>query len=101
MPVREKGDNMISRAAVMSIAASMVMHQPAMAQQSVKIAVLVGPSGANAIYGEGQLNAFNAAAELINARGGVLGRSWKTELIIGAQDLVPLLRFALQRPTPQ
>jgi ABC-type branched-subunit amino acid transport system substrate-binding protein len=68
-----------------------------MAQQSVKIAVLVGPSGANAIYGEGQLNAFNAAAELINARGGVLGRSWKTEVIISAQELVPPLRCSMER----
>ncbi len=40
---------------------------------TVKIAVLVGLSGTNAIYGEGQLNAFYAAAELLNARGGVLG----------------------------
>ncbi|MFN0040811.1 MAG: branched-chain amino acid ABC transporter substrate-binding protein, partial [Burkholderiales bacterium] len=40
---------------------------------SVKIAVVVGLSGPNAIYGEGQLHAFNAAADIVNARGGVLG----------------------------
>jgi branched-chain amino acid transport system substrate-binding protein len=40
---------------------------------SVKIAVLVGLSGPNAIYGEGQVNAFNAAADVVNSRGGVLG----------------------------
>lgn len=59
------------RAAALAIALSMA--QTAMAQQPVKIAVLIGLSGTNAIYGEGQLNAFNAAAELVNARGGVLG----------------------------
>jgi branched-chain amino acid transport system substrate-binding protein len=41
--------------------------------ETVKIGVMVGLSGTNAIYGEGQLNAFNAAAELVNERGGVLG----------------------------
>ena len=46
---------------------------PAGAAESIKIAVSVGLSGTNAIYGEGQLNAFNAAAEIVNARGGVLG----------------------------
>lgn len=40
---------------------------------TVKIAVLIGLSGPNAIYGEGQLAGFNAAADLANARGGVLG----------------------------
>src|SRR6185437_14339207 len=59
------------RAAALAIALSMA--QTAMAQPPVKIAVLIGLSGTNAIYGEGQLNAFNAAAELVNARGGVLG----------------------------
>ena len=44
-----------------------------LAADTVKIAVLVALSGPNAIYGEGQLNAFNAAADLVNARGGVLG----------------------------
>ena len=43
------------------------------AGDTIKIAVNVGLSGPNAIYGEGQLNAFNAAADIINARGGVLG----------------------------
>ena len=43
------------------------------AAETVKIAVMTGLSGTNAIYGEGQLNAFNAAAELVNERGGVLG----------------------------
>ena len=43
------------------------------AADTVKIAVSVGLSGSNAIYGEGQLNAFNAAADIVNARGGVLG----------------------------
>ncbi len=38
----------------------------------IKIAVSVGLSGPNAIYGEGQLNAFKAAADIVNARGGVL-----------------------------
>jgi branched-chain amino acid transport system substrate-binding protein len=47
--------------------------QSAPAEETVKIAVMVGLSGTNAIYGEGQLNAFNAAAEMLNARGGVLG----------------------------
>jgi branched-chain amino acid transport system substrate-binding protein len=41
--------------------------------ETIKIAVSVGLSGPNAIYGEGQLNAFNAAADMVNARGGVLG----------------------------
>jgi branched-chain amino acid transport system substrate-binding protein len=41
--------------------------------QTIKIAVSVGLSGPNAIYGEGQLNAFNAAADIVNAKGGVLG----------------------------
>ena len=45
----------------------------ATAVETIKIAVSVGLSGPNAIYGEGQLNAFNAAADLVNARGGVLG----------------------------
>ena len=40
---------------------------------NVKIAVVVGLSGSNAIYGEGQLHAFNAAADIVNVRGGVLG----------------------------
>jgi ABC-type branched-subunit amino acid transport system substrate-binding protein len=45
-----------------------------LAADTVKIAVLIGLSGPNAIYGEGgQLAGFNAAAELANARGGVLG----------------------------
>ena len=48
--------------------------------ETVKIAVIVGLSGTNAIYGEGQLNAFNAAAELVNERGGVLGGK-KIEII--------------------
>jgi branched-chain amino acid transport system substrate-binding protein len=46
---------------------------PALAADTVKIAVLVALSGPNAIYGEGQLHAFNAAADRVNARGGVLG----------------------------
>ncbi len=46
---------------------------PAVAAETVKIAVSVGLSGPNAIYGEGQLNAFKAAADMVNARGGVLG----------------------------
>jgi len=41
--------------------------------ETIKIAVSVGLSGPNAIYGEGQLNAFKAAADIVNARGGVLG----------------------------
>src|SRR6266850_4115704 len=45
----------------------------ATAGDTIKIAVSVGLSGSNAIYGEGQLNAFNAAADMVNARGGVLG----------------------------
>jgi len=45
----------------------------ATADATIKIAVSVGLSGPNAIYGEGQLNAFNAAADMVNARGGVLG----------------------------
>lgn len=45
----------------------------AAADEPIKIAVVVGLSGTNAIYGEGQLAAFNAAAELVNAQGGVLG----------------------------
>ena len=46
---------------------------PAVAAETIKIAVSVGLSGPNAIYGEGQLNAFNAAADIVNARGGILG----------------------------
>lgn len=46
---------------------------PTAAADTIKIAVSVGLSGPNAIYGEGQLNAFNAAADIVNARGGVLG----------------------------
>jgi branched-chain amino acid transport system substrate-binding protein len=46
---------------------------PAAAAGTIKIAVSVGLSGPNAIYGEGQLNAFNAAADIVNARGGILG----------------------------
>jgi branched-chain amino acid transport system substrate-binding protein len=45
----------------------------AVGDETIKIAVSVGLSGPNAIYGEGQLNAFNAAADMVNARGGVLG----------------------------
>ena len=41
--------------------------------ETIKIAVSVGLSGPNAIYGEGQLNAFKAATDIVNARGGVLG----------------------------
>ena len=44
------------------------------ADETIKIAVMVGLSGTNAIYGEGQLNGFNAAADLVNAQGGVLGK---------------------------
>ncbi len=43
------------------------------AADTVKIAVLVALSGPNAIYGEGQLNAFYAAADRLNTQGGVLG----------------------------
>ncbi len=46
---------------------------PANAAEPIKIAISVGLSGPNAIYGEGQLNAFNAAADIVNARGGVRG----------------------------
>src|SRR6185436_10479513 len=46
---------------------------PAFAAEPIRIAISAGLSGTNAIYGEGQLNAFNAAADLVNARGGVLG----------------------------
>ena len=45
---------------------------PAVAREPIRIAISVGLSGTNAIYGEGQLNAFNAAADIVNARGGVL-----------------------------
>jgi ABC-type branched-subunit amino acid transport system substrate-binding protein len=47
--------------------------------ETIKIAVSVGLSGPNAIYGEGQLNAFKAAADIVNARGAVcLGvRRWR------------------------
>ena len=50
------------------------------AAETIKIAVSVGLSGPNAIYGEGQINAFNAAADIVNARGGVLGNR-KIEII--------------------
>ena len=43
------------------------------AAEPVKIAVVSGLSGPNAVYGEGQLAAFKMAADLVNARGGVLG----------------------------
>lgn len=43
------------------------------AAETIRIAVLVGLSGPTAIYGEGQLSAFNAAADIVSARGGVLG----------------------------
>src|SRR5258706_5293315 len=45
----------------------------ATAGDTIKIAVSVGLSGSNAIYGEGQLNAFNAAADMVDEWGGVLG----------------------------
>ncbi|MEO8164778.1 MAG: ABC transporter substrate-binding protein, partial [Betaproteobacteria bacterium] len=48
--------------------------------ETIKIGVLVGLSGTNAIYGEGQLHAFEAAADLVNERGGVLGGT-KIEII--------------------
>jgi branched-chain amino acid transport system substrate-binding protein len=48
------------------------LSQKTEAAEPVKIAVLVGLSGPNAIYGEGQVNAFNAAADLVNKKGGVL-----------------------------
>src|SRR3954465_9760705 len=51
---------------------SIVAHTDSFAE-TVKIGVMVGLSGTNAIYGEGQLNAFHAAAELVNERGGILG----------------------------
>lgn len=46
---------------------------PTAAADTIKIAVSLMLSGPNAIYGEGYLNAFNAAADVVNARGGVLG----------------------------
>ena len=46
---------------------------PAVAAETIKIAYINGLSGPNAIYGEGQLNAFKAAADIVNARGGILG----------------------------
>ncbi len=52
---------------------SLLLASTICSAQTIKIAVSVGLSGPNAIYGEGQVNAFNAAAEIVNARGGVLG----------------------------
>src|SRR5260221_76512 len=54
-------------------AALLLQLGPAWPAETIKIAVSVGLSGPNAIYGEGQLNAFKAAADIVNARGGVLG----------------------------
>ncbi len=45
----------------------------ATADETIKIAILTGLSGTNALYGEGQVNSFYAAADIINARGGILG----------------------------
>ena len=65
---------MYFRIAGVAFAALLSWNCPsATADETIKIAVLVGLSGPNAIYGEGQLNAFNAAADMVNARGGVLG----------------------------
>ncbi len=45
----------------------------AVAADSVKIAFIGGLSGTFALQGEEQLKVFNAAAEMVNSRGGVLG----------------------------
>jgi len=64
---------MYCRAAMLGLALAMATGQANAAAEPVRIAVLVGLSGTNAVYGQEQLHAFNAAAELLNARGGVLG----------------------------
>jgi branched-chain amino acid transport system substrate-binding protein len=75
----------------------------AVAAESVKIAVLVGLSGPNAVYGEGQLNGFYAAADLVNARGGVLGGK-KIEIVPmdnkgNPQETLLLLKRAIDEDT--
>jgi branched-chain amino acid transport system substrate-binding protein len=46
----------------------------AFAADTIKIAFINGLSGTFAIQGEEQLKAFRAAADLVNGKGGVLGR---------------------------
>lgn len=55
----------------------LLMSSCADAADSIKVAVLTGLSGRNAVYGEGQLSAFRAATDFVNARGGVLGRKFE------------------------
>ena len=45
----------------------------ALAAETIKVAVMTGLSGTFALQGEEQVKVFNAAADLVNSRGGLLG----------------------------
>ena len=54
--------------------ASLSLVGSSMATETVKIAYINGVSGVFAVQGEEQLKVFRAAIDMVNAKGGVLGR---------------------------
>lgn len=63
------------RALLFGALASFALVGSSMAAETVKIAYINGVSGVFAVQGEEQLKVFRAAIDMVNAKGGVLGKS--------------------------
>src|SRR4051812_41401020 len=63
------------RVLLIGVLASFFLVGNSMAAETVKIAYINGVSGVFAVQGEEQLKVFRAAIDMVNAKGGVLGKS--------------------------